>query len=63
MIVLSILKWVGIVLAALVVLAFVVMLSAMVSAVIVMNIKGEGNTPTEMSDGDDKLYNNKGYEH
>ena len=54
MIVLSILKWVGIVLAALVALAFVVMLSAMVSAVIVMNIKGEGNAPTEMSDGDNE---------
>ena len=54
MIVLSILKWVGIVLAALVVLAFVVMLSAMVSAVIVMNIKGEGKTPAEMSDGDNE---------
>lgn len=52
MIIWTILKWVGIVLAALVALAFVVMLSAMVSAVIVMNIKGEGNTPTEMSDGD-----------
>ena len=54
MIVLSILKWVGIIIAAIVVFVFVVMLSAMVSAVIVMNIKGEGNTPTEMSDGDNE---------
>lgn len=52
MIIWTILKWVGIVLAALVALGFIIMLSAMVSAVIVMNIKGEGNTPTEMSDGD-----------
>ena len=54
MIIWTILKWVVIVLAALVVLGFIIMLSAMVSAVIVMNIKGEGNTPTEMSDGDNE---------
>lgn len=54
MIVLSILKWVVIVLAALVALGFIIMLAAMVSAVIVMNIKGEGKTPAEMSDGDNE---------
>ena len=59
MIIWTILKWVGIVLAALVVLAFVVMLSAMVSAVIVMTAKGEHLD--ELTDGDHELYNKKRY--
>lgn len=52
MIVLSILKWVGIVLAALVVLVGLLLLVSMVAAVIVMTIKGEH--PDELTDGDDE---------